>query len=158
MAEASSIQQSSLPWEVRQAGKNLSEWVQLRLSQWEPQDSAPPPTFEFPAWLGPLFFWLLVIGVVFWLAWLLIQLLDRYINGRSDRETQPQVDFIAPPEQKKIFDRFYRVNSDRSRQTGGSGLGLAIAQAIVQAHQGTIEVMSELGVGSTFTVRLPSSY
>ena len=62
---------------------------------------------------------------------------------------------IAPPEQKKIFDRFYRVNSDRSRQTGGSGLGLAIAQAIVQAHQGTIEVMSELGIGSTFTVRLP---
>ena len=62
---------------------------------------------------------------------------------------------IAKVEQKKIFDRFYRVNSDRSRQTGGSGLGLAIAQAIVQAHQGTIEVKSELGVGSTFTVRLP---
>jgi signal transduction histidine kinase len=62
---------------------------------------------------------------------------------------------IAPPEQKKIFDRFYRVNSDRSRQTGGSGLGLAIAKAIAQAHQGTIEVISELGVGSTFTVRLP---
>lgn len=64
---------------------------------------------------------------------------------------------IAPPEQKKIFDRFYRVNSDRSRQTGGSGLGLAIAQAIAQAHKGTIEVASELGVGSTFTVRLPRS-
>jgi len=62
---------------------------------------------------------------------------------------------IAPPEQKKIFDRFYRVNSDRSRQTGGSGLGLAIAMAIAQAHQGTIEVISELGIGSTFTVRLP---
>ena len=62
---------------------------------------------------------------------------------------------IAPPEQKKIFDRFYRVNSDRSRQTGGSGLGLAIARAIAQAHQGTIEVKSELDVGSTFTVRLP---
>ena len=102
MAEASSIQQSSLPWVVRQAGKNLSEWIQLRLSQWEPQDSAPPPTFEFPAWLGPLFFWLLVIGVVFWLAWLLIQLLDRYLNGRSDRETQPRVDFIAPPEQHTL--------------------------------------------------------
>ena len=62
---------------------------------------------------------------------------------------------IAPSEQKKIFDRFYRVNSDRSRQTGGSGLGLAIARAIVRAHQGKIEVISELGVGSTFTVRLP---
>ena len=62
---------------------------------------------------------------------------------------------IAPPEQKKIFDRFYRVNSDRSRQTGGSGLGLAISKAIAQAHKGTIEVTSELGTGSTFTVRLP---
>ena len=61
---------------------------------------------------------------------------------------------IAPLEQKKIFDRFYRINSDRSRQTGGSGLGLAIAMAIVQAHQGKIEVISELSVGSTFTVRL----
>lgn len=65
---------------------------------------------------------------------------------------------IAPPEQKKIFDRFYRVNSDRSRQTGGSGLGLAISKAIAQAHKGTIEVISELGTGSTFTVHLPSSH
>ena len=63
---------------------------------------------------------------------------------------------ITPKEQSRIFDRFYRVNSDRSRQTGGSGLGLAIAQAIVQTHQGNIQVESELGKGSTFTVRLPS--
>ncbi|HEY9607235.1 MAG TPA: two-component system sensor histidine kinase RppB [Allocoleopsis sp.] len=62
---------------------------------------------------------------------------------------------IAPFEQTQIFDRFYRVNSDRSRGTGGSGLGLAIAQAIVQAHQGCLQVESELGQGSTFTIRLP---
>ena len=62
---------------------------------------------------------------------------------------------IAKPEQKRIFDRFYRVDSDRSRQTGGSGLGLAIARAIVQAHKGSIEVMSKLGEGSTFIVKLP---
>ncbi|AFZ38232.1 integral membrane sensor signal transduction histidine kinase (plasmid) [Stanieria cyanosphaera PCC 7437] len=62
---------------------------------------------------------------------------------------------IAPSEQKRIFDRFYRVSSDRSRQTGGSGLGLAIAKAIAQAHEGTIEVTSELGIGSTFKVCLP---
>ena len=62
---------------------------------------------------------------------------------------------IAKPEQKRIFDRFYRVDSDRSRETGGSGLGLAIAMAIVQAHQGSIEVMSKLGEGSTFIVKLP---
>lgn len=62
---------------------------------------------------------------------------------------------IAPKEQKQIFERFYRVNEDRSRHTGGSGLGLAIAQAIVQAHHGSLQVRSELGKGSTFTIRLP---
>ncbi|MEW6495351.1 MAG: ATP-binding protein, partial [Cyanobacteriota bacterium] len=62
---------------------------------------------------------------------------------------------IPPQEQSRIFDRFYRVSSDRSRHTGGSGLGLAIARAIVQAHQGSIQVQSELGKGSTFTIRFP---
>jgi signal transduction histidine kinase len=62
---------------------------------------------------------------------------------------------IAPEEQRRIFERFYRVNSDRSRRTGGSGLGVAITKAIVQAHHGSIQVQSELGLGSTFTIRLP---
>lgn len=54
-----------------------------------------------------------------------------------------------------IFDRFYRVSSDRSRHTGGSGLGLAIALAIVQAHKGKLEVESQVDVGTKFTVFLP---
>ena len=62
---------------------------------------------------------------------------------------------IALEEQTRIFDRFYRVSSDRSLATGGSGLGLSIAQAIAQAHRGIISLQSELGTGSTFTVRLP---
>lgn len=62
---------------------------------------------------------------------------------------------IATAEQTRIFDRFYRVDSDRSRKTGGTGLGLAIAQAIAQAHQGNIRVESQPGKGSTFTVQLP---
>lgn len=62
---------------------------------------------------------------------------------------------IAQSEQTRIFERFYRVNSDRSRGTGGSGLGLAIAQAIAQSHHGSIQVQSLLGRGSTFTMRLP---
>ncbi len=62
---------------------------------------------------------------------------------------------IAPEDQAQIFNRFYRVNQERSRHTGGTGLGLAIAQAIVQAHQGSLQVCSELGKGSTFILRLP---
>jgi signal transduction histidine kinase len=62
---------------------------------------------------------------------------------------------IAASEQRRIFDRFYRVNSDRSRQSGGSGLGLAIAQAIARSHHGEIKVQSEPGKGSLFTLRLP---
>jgi signal transduction histidine kinase len=62
---------------------------------------------------------------------------------------------IPQNELSRIFDRFYRVSSDRSRSTGGSGLGLAIVWAIVGAHKGKLSVESELGKGSTFTVQLP---
>ncbi len=62
---------------------------------------------------------------------------------------------IAEVDLPFLFDRFYRVKSDRSRQTGGAGLGLAIAKAIVQAHGGDIQVKSAVGVGSTFKIRLP---
>lgn len=62
---------------------------------------------------------------------------------------------ISEEEQKRIFDRFYRVDKARSRQTGGTGLGLAIANEIVKHHGGTIEVVSEIGKGSTFTVNIP---
>ncbi|NES83659.1 MAG: two-component sensor histidine kinase [Moorea sp. SIO2B7] len=64
---------------------------------------------------------------------------------------------ISIEEQKHIFERFYRVNSDRSRKSGGFGLGLPISMAIAEAHQGDIKVESELDKGSTFTIRLPIS-
>ncbi|MGB3239757.1 MAG: two-component system sensor histidine kinase RppB [Geitlerinemataceae cyanobacterium] len=62
---------------------------------------------------------------------------------------------IAPGEQTRIFERFYRVDSNRSRKTGGTGLGLAIARAIVNHHQGHLTIKSELDVGSLFRVHLP---
>ena len=57
----------------------------------------------------------------------------------------------------QLFERFYRVNKDRSRATGGSGLGLAISKQIVEMHGGDIIVESEVGQGSTFLIHLPKA-
>jgi signal transduction histidine kinase len=64
---------------------------------------------------------------------------------------------IAAGELPHVFDRFWRADRARSRQSerGGFGLGLSIAQWIVQAHEGTITVQSRLGRGSVFTIVLP---
>ncbi len=64
---------------------------------------------------------------------------------------------IGPEDLEHIFDRFYQADSSRTRRdiTGGSGLGLSIAKWIAEAHDGTLTVESELGVGTTFTLRVP---
>ncbi|MFS8096627.1 HAMP domain-containing histidine kinase [Lentzea alba] len=62
---------------------------------------------------------------------------------------------IAAEHLPRVFDRFWRADTARGRDTGGRGLGLAIAREIITAHGGTISVTSTVGAGTTFTVRLP---
>lgn len=62
---------------------------------------------------------------------------------------------IAPDDQKRVFERFFRVDQARSRQTGGTGLGLAIVKHVVANHGGNIKLWSRPGTGSTFTIELP---
>ncbi|MBL7491186.1 histidine kinase [Frankia sp. AgB1.9] len=63
---------------------------------------------------------------------------------------------IAEKDLERVFERFYRADPARSRETGGTGLGLAIVKHIVTNHGGTVGVWSSEGAGSTFTLRLPS--
>lgn len=62
---------------------------------------------------------------------------------------------IAPEHLPHVFDRFYRADKSRARQTGGAGLGLAIVRQLVEAHGGTVSAESVAGQGSTFTFTLP---
>ncbi len=64
-------------------------------------------------------------------------------------------DGIPPQIREKIFQRFWRADSSRTRETGGSGLGLAIVSSIIAAHHGTVEALETLGGGATFRVTLP---
>ena len=62
---------------------------------------------------------------------------------------------IAPEQQSRIFDRFYRTDSSRCRAKGGVGLGLSIASVLADQMRGSLTVQSQPNVGSTFTLHLP---
>lgn len=76
-------------------------------------------------------------------------------NGRVRFEVRDHGEGIEPEQIPRIFERFYRLDASRNRDTGGSGLGLSIVKAIVESHQGEISVHPTAGGGATFRVDLP---
>ena len=112
-----------------------------------------------------------VLGDEEWLRRLLINLLDNALRHTPPRgavtvqigQVGPIAEIavkdtgsgIAPGHLPHIFERFYRADSARGRDSGGTGLGLAIVKEIAEAHHGTVHVESEVGKGSVFTFKLP---
>ena len=98
---------------------------------------------------------------------------SRVVGGGSDRRLNQWNCIVRPPLQspdlaardhgigiptrdlERIWERFYRVDRARSRDTGGTGLGLAIVRHVAQAHGGEVTVQSREGEGSTFTLYIP---
>ena len=76
-------------------------------------------------------------------------------NGHLDLTVADEGPGIVSEDQQRVFERFWRADPSRVRRTGGTGLGLAIVASLVQAHGGTISLLSEPGKGASFTVRLP---
>ena len=82
---------------------------------------------------------------------------SRRTTGPSCSASRDTGTGIPSKELARVFERFYRVDRARSRETGGTGLGLAIVRHVAENHGGTVTVESELGRGSTFEVRLPAA-
>jgi len=78
-------------------------------------------------------------------------------TGRVDVVVRDHGVGIPAKDLERVFERFYRVDRARSRETGGTGLGLSIVRHVATNHGGDVLLSSEEGVGSTFTLRLPSS-
>ena len=65
---------------------------------------------------------------------------------------------IPPERQERVFERFYRVDKGRSKESGGTGLGLSLTRSAVLLHRGSIKLYSKEKEGTTFTVRIPLTY
>lgn len=153
--------------EVREASVNLSAILSDLFSLYQPEASAKK--IDFKSEIGEDMYLLGNVGQLTRLFANLIENALHYTLSRGTVEVTANLvrsylivsvrdtgAGIAPEHIKLVFERFWRADESRSYWEGGSGLGLAIAQTIAQNHGGSITLTSQVGVGSCFTVRLPS--
>jgi two-component system sensor histidine kinase SenX3 len=86
-----------------------------------------------------------------------VSITEKRLNNLIEIAVTDQGIGIPEKDLERIFERFYRVDPARSRQTGGTGLGLSIVKHVITNHGGDVSVWSAEGAGSTFTIRLPHS-
>ncbi|MEM7517842.1 MAG: ATP-binding protein, partial [Planctomycetota bacterium] len=84
-----------------------------------------------------------------------VQLALRSSEGRAILDVEDRGPGIPAGEQERIFERFYRVDRNRSRELGGTGLGLSIVRNVMRRHGGEVRLESQIGRGSTFTIEIP---
>jgi heavy metal sensor kinase len=160
----SRLERGSLPWHPHTV--DLSDLLRSLVDYVQPLAEARQVNVQADISLG-----LLVQGDLDQLMRLFLNLFDnaikyalsagkvvvqaRIVNGHAEVTVCDSGPGIAPEHIPHLFERFYRIEEDRSRGTGGAGLGLAIAAEIARWHKGRIEVQSTIGHGATFMVMLP---
>ena len=137
--------------DVYQQQRSLASGVTLSLGEWEQVEVEADPDRLKQAVLN-----LVDNALRYTPAGGAVTLDLRRSNDEAAVEVRDTGIGVPPEHQERIFERFYRVDQPRARQTGGTGLGLAIAREIAIAHGGRIELTSEPGVGSTFSLIVPA--
>ena len=84
----------------------------------------------------------------------LVEISVKYSGNQVELKVSDTGIGIPEKDQSRVFERFYRVDKSRSRETGGTGLGLAIVKHIVELHDGEITLHSELGKGTSICIKL----
>lgn len=159
--ESGEIQMRKQPIHAAQLFKSVMADVEEKIKQRKLETSVyisdPPPTLNADErWLKQALVNLVANACNYTNSGGTIRLSAHHENKSSIVEIKDTGIGIAHEDLPRIFERFYRVDKARSRETGGTGLGLSIVKHIIEAHGGEISVESELGKGSTFRIKIPS--
>jgi two-component system, OmpR family, sensor histidine kinase CiaH len=141
---------------IEQVGRSMKALAGARSISLETQTNGSVPVNGDPARLHELLVILTDNAIKYTDAGGSVALAVNRLPKRATIEVTDTGRGIPPDSVSHIFDRFYRVDKARSRDSGGTGLGLAIARQIVDAHGGTIRIESEVGKGTKVTVELPA--